>query len=193
MSEQEKVNEGQRQPDLLTEKMIGTRTIIISGEINEQLAKEVCTQLLLLESINNEPINLFISSNGGHVDSGYLIFDMINFIEPKVNIIGSGWVVSAGALIYLSSEKDRRYCLPNTRFMIHEPSGGTQGQSSDMEITAKEIIRTREKINQLIAKETGKDIEQVKKDTARDYWLSAEEALDYGIVHKIIKHRSEIV
>ncbi|WP_375178402.1 ATP-dependent Clp protease proteolytic subunit [Enterococcus rotai] len=193
MSEQEKVKEGQKQPDLLAEKMIGTRTIIISGEINEQMAKEVCTQLLLLESINDEPINLFISSNGGHVDSGYLIFDMINFIKPKVNIIGSGWVVSAGALIYLSSEKERRYCLPNTRFMIHEPSGGTQGQSSDMEITAKEIIRTREKINQLIAKETGKDIEQVKNDTARDYWLSAEEALDYGIVNKIIKNRSEIV
>ncbi|MGM0123732.1 ATP-dependent Clp endopeptidase, proteolytic subunit ClpP [Enterococcus sp. AZ194] len=192
INEQENNQPESKQSDLFTEKMIGTRTIILSGEINEQIAKEVCSQLLLLESINDEPINLFISSNGGHVDSGYLIFDMINFIKPKVNIIGSGWVVSAGALIYLSSEKERRYCLPNTRFMIHEPSGGTQGQSSDMQITANEILRTREKINQLIAKETGKDIEKVRKDTARDFWLTAEEALEYGIVNKIIKERSEI-
>ncbi|MBS5961567.1 MAG: ATP-dependent Clp protease proteolytic subunit [Enterococcus gallinarum] len=178
--------------DLFSEKMISTRTIVLSGEINEQVAKDVCSQLLLLESINDDPIDLFISSNGGHVDSGYLIFDMINFIKPKVNIIGSGWVVSAGALIYLSSDKERRYCLPNTRFMIHEPSGGTQGQSSDMQITATEILRTREKINLLIAKETGKNIEEVRKDTARDFWMTAEEALDYGLVNKIIKERNEI-
>lgn len=192
MEKQEGKQPEVNQPELLNEKMLSTRTIIISGEINEQIAKDVCNQLLLLESINDEPINLIISSNGGHVDSGYLIFDLINFIQPKVNIIGSGWVVSAGVLIFLSGEKKNRYCLPNTRFMIHEPSGGTQGQSSDMQITATEIIRTREKINQLIAKETGKDISQVKEDTARDFWLNAEEALNYGIVNKIIKNRTEL-
>lgn len=192
MNEEEKTNTETKQSDLLTEKMINTRTVIISGDINDQMAKEVCNQLLLLESINDEPINLIISSNGGHVDSGYLIFDMINFIKPKVNIIGAGWVVSAGALIYLSGEKENRYCLPNTRFMIHQPSGGTQGQSTDMEITAREILRTREKINRLIAKETGKDIEQVDQDTNRDFWMNAEEALEYGIVNKIITSRDEV-
>lgn len=192
MNEEEKTNTETKQSDMLTEKMINTRTVIISGDINDQMAKEVCNQLLLLESINDEPINLIISSNGGHVDSGYLIFDMINFIKPKVNIIGAGWVVSAGALIYLSGEKENRYCLPNTRFMIHQPSGGTQGQSTDMEITAREILRTRERINQLIAKETGKSIEQVSQDTNRDFWMNAEEALAYGIVNKIITSRDEV-
>ncbi len=172
--------------------MLETRTVIISGEINDEVAKDVCNKLLLLESMSDEPINLFISSQGGHVDSGYYIHDMINFITPKVNIIGSGWVVSAGVLIYLSGQKENRYSLPNTRFMIHQPSGGVQGQSTEMEITAKEIIRTREKLNKLISKETNQPLEKVAEDTARDYWLNTQEALDYGIVNKIIAHRNEI-
>lgn len=189
MSEEKKY---QNQSEVLTEKMLKTRTIIISGEINDEVAKEVGNKLLLLEAMGDEPINLFISTQGGHVDSGYYIHDMINFIKPEVNIIGSGWVVSAGVLIYLSGKKERRYSLPNTRFMIHQPRAGVQGQSTEIEITAKEILRTRNKVNQLIAKETGQPLEKVEEDTARDYWLSTQEAYDYGIVHKIITSRDEI-
>lgn len=188
MSEETKNN----QSDVLTEKMLESRTVIITGEINDEVAKDVSNKLLLLEAMSDEPINLFISSQGGHVDSGYYIHDMINFIKPEVNIIGSGWVVSAGVLIYLSGKKERRYSLPNTRFMIHQPSGGVQGQSTEMEITAKEILRTREKLNQLISRETGQPLEKVEKDTSRDYWLSTQEAYDYGIVNKIITTKDEI-
>lgn len=189
---EEKNNKQENFSDLLTEKMLETRTVIISGEINDEVARDVANKLLLLEATSNNPINLFISTQGGHVDSGFYIRDMINFIKPKVNIIGSGWVVSAGIFIYLSGDKERRYSLPNTRFMMHQPSGGAQGQSTEIEITAKEIVRTRRRINEVIAQETGQDLEKVEEDTNRDYWLSVEEALDYGIVNKIISSRDEI-
>ncbi|MFX2626156.1 ATP-dependent Clp protease proteolytic subunit, partial [Enterobacter asburiae] len=189
---EEKNNKQENFSDLLTEKMLETRTVIISGEINDEVARDVANKLLLLEATSNDPINLFISTQGGHVDSGFYIRDMINFIKPKVNIIGSGWVVSAGIFIYLSGDKERRYSLPNTRFMMHQPSGGAQGQSTEIEITAKEIVRTRRRINEVIAQETGQDLEKVEEDTNRDYWLSVEEALDYGIVNKIISSRDEI-
>lgn len=189
---EEKNNKQENFSDLLTEKMLETRTVIISGEINDEVARDVANKLLLLEATSNDPINLFISTQGGHVDSGFYIRDMINFIKPKVNIIGSGWVVSAGIFIYLSGDKERRYSLPNTRFMMHQPSGGAQGQSTEIEITAKEIVRTRRRINEVIAQETGQNLEKVEEDTNRDYWLSVEEALDYGIVNKIISSRDEI-
>ncbi|HCW8756937.1 TPA: ATP-dependent Clp protease proteolytic subunit [Staphylococcus aureus] len=189
---EEKNNKQENFSNLLTEKMLETRTVIISGEINDEVARDVANKLLLLEATSNDPINLFISTQGGHVDSGFYIRDMINFIKPKVNIIGSGWVVSAGIFIYLSGDKERRYSLPNTRFMMHQPSGGAQGQSTEIEITAKEIVRTRRRINEVIAQETGQDLEKVEEDTNRDYWLSVEEALDYGIVNKIISSRDEI-
>ena len=178
--------------EYLTQKMLETRTVLISGEINDELARDVVNKLLLLEATSDEPINIFLSTQGGHVDSGFYIRDMINFIKPKVNIIGSGWVVSAGIFIFLSGDKDRRYSLPNTRFMMHQPSGGVQGQSTEIEITAKEIVRTRKLINEIIAEETGQDLEKVEKDTNRDYWLNAEEAKEYGIVNQIISSRDEI-
>lgn len=178
--------------EYLTQKMLETRTVLISGEINDELARDVVNKLLLLEATNDEPINIFLSTQGGHVDSGFYIRDMINFIKPKVNIIGSGWVVSAGIFIFLSGDKDRRYSLPNTRFMMHQPSGGVQGQSTEIEITAKEIVRTRKRINEIIAEQTGQDLEKVEKDTNRDYWLNAEEAKEYGIVNQIISSRDEI-
>ncbi|WP_418128598.1 ATP-dependent Clp protease proteolytic subunit [Staphylococcus sp. HKU1] len=184
--------DNQNNSDLLTQKMLETRTVIISGEINDETAYDVANKLLLLEATSDEPINLFISTQGVHVDSGFYIRDMINFIKPKVNIIGSGWVVSAGIFIFLSGEKERRYSLPNTRFMMHQPSGGAQGQSTEIEITAREIVRTRKRINEVIAQETGQKIEKVEEDTNRDYWLSVEEAVEYGIVNKIISSRDEL-
>lgn len=177
---------------LLTQKMIENRTILIYGEINQDLAKEVSSQLLLLASLSDDPITIFVNSQGGHVEAGDTIHDMIKFVKPVVKVIGTGWVASAGITIYLAADKKNRYSLPNTRYMIHQPAGGVQGQSSEIQIEAKEIIRMRERINRLIADATGKTYEEVAEHTDRNYWMSAEEAIDYGIVKKIVKKSTDI-
>lgn len=177
---------------LLTQKMIENRTILIYGEINQDLAKEVSSQLLLLESLSDEPITIFINSQGGHVEAGDTIHDMIRFVKPDVRVVGTGWVASAGITIYLASKKENRFSLPNTRYMIHQPLGGVQGQSSEIEIEAREIIRMRERINRLISEATGQPFEKIAKDTDRNFWLSADGAIEYGIVHKIIETGSEL-
>nr|4JCQ_A Chain A, ATP-dependent Clp protease proteolytic subunit [Listeria monocytogenes EGD-e]4JCQ_B Chain B, ATP-dependent Clp protease proteolytic subunit [Listeria monocytogenes EGD-e]4JCQ_C Chain C, ATP-dependent Clp protease proteolytic subunit [Listeria monocytogenes EGD-e]4JCQ_D Chain D, ATP-dependent Clp protease proteolytic subunit [Listeria monocytogenes EGD-e]4JCQ_E Chain E, ATP-dependent Clp protease proteolytic subunit [Listeria monocytogenes EGD-e]4JCQ_F Chain F, ATP-dependent Clp pro len=175
--------------NILTQKLIDTRTVLIYGEINQELAEDVSKQLLLLESISNDPITIFINSQGGHVEAGDTIHDMIKFIKPTVKVVGTGWVASAGITIYLAAEKENRFSLPNTRYMIHQPAGGVQGQSTEIEIEAKEIIRMRERINRLIAEATGQSYEQISKDTDRNFWLSVNEAKDYGIVNEIIENR----
>ncbi|MDT0016402.1 ATP-dependent Clp protease proteolytic subunit [Listeria swaminathanii] len=175
--------------NILTQKLIDTRTVLIYGEINQELAEDVSKQLLLLESISNDPITIFINSQGGHVEAGDTIHDMIKFIKPTVKVVGTGWVASAGITIYLAAEKENRFSLPNTRYMIHQPAGGVQGQSTEIEIEAKEIIRMRERINRLIADATGQSYEQISKDTDRNFWLSVNEAKDYGIVNEIIENR----
>ena len=149
-------------------------------------------QLLYLSAINDEPITMFINSQGGHVESGDTIHDVIRFIKPKVKMIGTGWVASAGITIYLAADKKNRYSLPNTRYMIHQPAGGVQGQSTEIQIEAKEILRMRKRVNKLIAKATGQTLEQIEKDTDRNFWLSAEEAKDYGIVGKIVESDTAI-
>ena len=174
------------------EKLLKTRTIFISGEINQELAEKVSTQLLLLQEMGDEPIKLFINSQGGHVEAGDTIHDMIKFIKPRVIIIGTGWVASAGITIYLAADKEDRYSLPNTRYMIHQPLGGCQGQATDINIEAKEIVRVRKRINNIISNATGQPLEKVEKDTDRNYWLNAEEAVDYGIVNKIITSYDEL-
>lgn len=168
-------------------KLLKQRTILIYGEINQELAKTVTEQLLYLSAVSDEPITLFINSQGGHVESGDTIHDLIRFIKPKVKVIGTGWVASAGITIYLAADKADRYSLPNTRYMIHQPAGGVQGQSTEIQIEAKEIIRMRKRVNQLIANATGQTLEKIEKDTDRNFWLSAEEAKEYGIVGKIIE------
>ncbi|MFC0233673.1 ATP-dependent Clp protease proteolytic subunit [Vagococcus entomophilus] len=177
---------------LLTQKLIDNRTILIYGEITQELAKEVSSQLLLLESINDEPIKIFINSPGGHVESGDTIHDMIQFVKPDVYVIGTGWVASAGITIYLAAQKEHRYSLPNTRYMIHQPAGGVQGQSTEIQIEAKEIVRMRERVNRIIAEATGQTYEKVSKDTDRNFWLGVNEAKDYGIVDKIIRTTDEV-
>ena len=179
--------------DLAMEKLLKSRTIIISGEINQALAEKVTTQLLILEEMSNDPIKIFINSQGGHVESGDTIHDMIKFVKPKAIMIGTGWVASAGITIYLAADKENRYSLPNTRYMIHQPLGGFNGQATDIGIEAKEILRVRKRINNIISEATGQPIEKVNKDTDRNYWLSAEEALDYGIVKNIISSHSELM
>ena len=191
-NETEKKENTKDLPDIAMEKLLKSRTIIISGEINQALAEKVCAQLLILEEMSNDPIKIFINSQGGHVESGDTIHDMIKFVKPRVIMIGTGWVASAGITIYLAADKENRYSLPNTRYMIHQPLGGFNGQATDIGIEAKEILRVRQRINTIISEATGQPIEKVNKDTDRNYWLNAEEAVDYGIVNKIITSYDEL-
>lgn len=169
-----------------------SRKVFIVGEINSKMAKDVVLQLHALAAAGDDPIRVFVSSPGGHVESGDLIHDAIRFIKPEVIMIGSGWVASAGALIFISAEKKNRFSLPNTRFLLHQPSGGVGGKVTDISIQAEEIRKMRERLNALFARETGQTIEKIAKDTDRDFWMSAEEAIAYGLVSKIITNESEI-
>lgn len=173
-------------------QLIKSRSIIIAGEINQALAENIMTQLIILQEISNDPIKIFINSQGGHVEAGDTLHDMIKFIKPKVMMIGTGWVASAGITIFLAANKENRYSLPNTRFMIHQPLGGVQGRASDIEIEAKEIIKIRNRINRLISKATNQSLDKVAKDTDQNYWMEPEEARDYGIVGQIIHHWDEL-
>jgi len=178
--------------DPLAGRMLKTRTILISGEINKELAEKTIRQLLLLEDMNNDPIRIFIDSPGGDADAGYAIFDMIRFVKPEVWTIGMGLVASAAAIIQLAAPKNRRVGLPNSHYLIHQPLSGIRGVATDIEIHAKELEKLREKINRLIADETGIPAGQVEKDTDRDYWMNASEAVNYGLISKVIVNRDEM-
>jgi ATP-dependent Clp protease protease subunit len=178
--------------DPLAGKMLKTRTILISGEIKKDLAEKVIRQLLLLEDMSADPIRVFIDSPGGDADAGYAIFDMLRFVKPEIWTIGMGLVASAAALIQLAAPKQQRVGLPNSHYLIHQPLSGIRGVATDIEIHAKELEKLREKINRLIAEETGNSYEQVEKDTERDYWMDAAEAVNYGLINKIITRRDEI-
>ncbi len=182
----------EKQPKSAFEKLLETRTITIFGEINMKLAQEVTQKLLLLDADNDNPIKIFINSPGGHVESGDTIHDMIRFVKSPVKVIGTGWVASAGALIYAAAEKDDRYSLPNTRFLLHQPAGGTMGQASDIAIEAEEIIKMRRRLNQIFADQTGQPIEKIEKDTDRNFWMSAREAVEYGLVAHIVQSAGEV-
>lgn len=173
-------------------KMMKTRSILLSGEVNKELAERVIRSLLLLEEAGKDPIKVYIDSPGGDVDAGYAIFDMIRFIDAPVYTIGMGLVASAGALILLAAPKERRIGLPNSHYLIHQPLSGIRGVATEIEIHAKELEKLQSKLNKLISDETGKPIDQVSKDTDRDFWMSAQEALAYGLVSKVITKRSEI-
>lgn len=176
----------------LQEQLLKTRSIIISGEINQALAEKVMTQLLLLQEAGDEPIKLFINSQGGHVEAGDTIHDMIRFVRPRVLVIGTGWVASAGITIFLAADKEDRYSLPTTRYMIHQPLGGVQGQASDIMIEADEIVKMRGRINRMISEATGQELAKVERDTQRNFWLDATAAKEYGIVEKIIERYDEL-
>ena len=178
--------------DPLAGRMLKTRTILISGEINKELAEKTIRQLLLMEDMGTEPIRIFIDSPGGDADAGYAIFDMIRFVKPEVWTVGMGLVASAAAIIQLAAPKKRRIGLPNSHYLIHQPLSGIRGVATDIEIHAKELEKLREKINRLIAGETGIPFEQVEKDTDRDYWMNAAEAVSYGLISKVIVNRDEM-
>lgn len=168
-----------------------SRTVLVFGEIDMRLAERVTAQLTALVAESNKDIRMIINSPGGHVESGDTIHDMIRFCGAKVKVIGTGWVASAGAHIFLGAEKENRLCLPNTRFLLHQPMGGVRGPASDIQIEAEEILKMRERVNRMIAKETGQPYERIVKDTERNFWMGAEAAKEYGIVSRIITSTSE--
>ena len=173
------------------QKLFKARLVLLFGEINMDIAQHISSQLLALDVSSQKPIRLIINSPGGHVEAGDTLHDMIKFIRSPVYVLGTGWVASAGVHIFLGVCADYRYALPNTRFMIHQPRGGAGGRAADIAIEAKEIIKTRARLNRIIAQETGQPLEQVEKDTDRNYWMSAQEAREYGLVKTIIQHYSE--
>ena len=178
--------------DSLKERLFKARTLVISGEINQALASHVIAQLLALAADSDKPITLFINSQGGHVESGDTIHDVIRFIKPRVRMVGTGWVASAGALIFVSVPLEDRFCLPNTRFLLHQPAGGSGGTAADIDIEAREILKMRDRINRIFSNATGQPIERIEKDTHRNFWLGAEEAKEYGLVGRIVASEDEL-
>jgi ATP-dependent Clp protease protease subunit len=169
-----------------------SRFVMLFGEITHALARATCTRLIALAEESDAPISMLISSPGGHVESGDAIHDIIRFVRAPVTTVGTGWVASAGTHVFLAAPKERRVCLPNTRFMIHQPGGGAGGPATDIAIQAKEILRTRERIAKVISKQTGKPLAKVLADMERDFWLSADEAIEYGLVSRIIENSREL-
>lgn len=178
--------------DPLAHKFLKTRQILLSGEINKPLAEKIIRQLLVLEADSEEPIKIFIDSPGGDADAGYAIFDMIRFIKAPVYTIGMGLVASAGSIILLAAPKERRYGLPNSHYLIHQPLSGIKGVATEIEIHAAELEKLRVKINELISAETGLAVDRVSKDTDRDCWMNAAEAKEYNLLCKVITSRKEL-
>ena len=188
----EETGEKEYSQDFLIGKMLKTRTILLSGEIRKPLAEKTIRQLLLMEAMGDDPVRIFIDSPGGDADAGYAIFDMIRFIRPPVWTVGMGLVASAAAIIQLAAPSKQRIGLPNSHYLIHQPLSGIRGVATDIEIHAKELDKLREKINRLIADETGNPFAQVEKDTDRDYWMNAQEAVKYGLISRVIDNRNDI-
>lgn len=181
--------ENTRPDDQFTSK---SRTVMVFGEINDKLAQLTCRRLLSLAGESDKPITVLVCSPGGHVESGDAIHDMIRFVSAPVYVLGTGWVGSAAAHIYLAAPKERRLCLPNTRFLIHQPAGGAGGQATDIAIQAEQIIRTRARIAKVIAEQTGQPLDKVAQDIERDFWMNADEAVAYGIVSRVIQTQAEL-
>lgn len=178
--------------DAVKDQLFRSRTLIISGEVDQKLAAEVIGQLLALAAASDEPITVFINSQGGHVESGDTIHDIVRYIKPDVRMIGTGWVASAGALIYVAVPREQRLSLPNTRFLLHQPAGGARGTASDIEIEANEVLKMRKRLNRIFAERTGQSIERIEEDTNRNFWLHAPAAKEYGLVGRIIENVSEL-
>ena len=176
----------------VAQKLFDARSIVICGEIDSDLARAVVEQLLAMAAVSNDDVTLYLHSPGGHVEAADTIFDLLGFIRPRVTIVGTGWVASAGAHIYLAVPREQRYCLPNTRFLLHQPAGGAGGRATDLEIEAEEILKMRARLNRIIADQTGQPLKKVEKDTERNFWMSAEAAKEYGLVGRIISSVTEL-
>jgi ATP-dependent Clp protease protease subunit len=175
-----------------TDALFEARTVLIFGEVNTTLARSVTSQLVALASRSDAPVRVLVNSPGGHVESGDTIHDVIKAITPEVVMIGTGWVASAGALIYVAAKKKNRYALPNTRFLLHQPLGGAGGAQSDIEIEATQILLMRERLNGIFAKATGQDHAKILRETERNLWIPAQEACAYGLVHRVIESMSDV-
>ncbi len=176
----------------LEEALFKARRILLFGEITQVLARDVVQKLIAMADESDDEILILINSQGGHVEAGDTIFDVIRFVSPRVKLLGTGWVASAGAHIYLSVPREDRFSLPNTRYMLHQPAGGVRGQASDIGIEAEEIVKMRGRLNQVIADQTGQPVDKVEKDTDRNFWMSAEEAKAYGVVGQIISSHNQV-
>lgn len=185
-------NDKKSDAGLVESALFHKRIVMVTGQINDKLARMATERLLALASTGDDPINVFISSPGGHVESGDMIHDVIRFIKPKVNTIGSGWVASAGALIFIAAPLERRFCLPNTRFLIHQPAGGVGGNASEIQIQAEQISQMRQRFNRIFAEATGQTPERIADDTKRDFWLSTSEALSYGLLGSVVHTQGEL-
>ena len=179
-------------PPSATAKLYASRTVLLFGEITTALAERVGAQLLALAAESSAPIRMLVHSPGGHVESGDSIHDIIRFIEPQVRMIGTGWVASAGAAVFVAAKPECRFALPNTRFLLHQPLGGVGGAASDIEIEARQILAVRERMNRIFARETNQPYEKIVADTQRNFWMNASEAKEYGLIARIVQHYSEV-
>jgi ATP-dependent Clp protease protease subunit len=179
--------------DPVAARLLKARTIIISGAITQKVAERVTAQLLAMATDDQKkPITIVLNSQGGHVEAGDTLHDMIRFVPAPVRMVGTGWVASAAALIYVAVPTAQRYCLPNTRFLLHQPAGGSGGSASDIEIEAREILKMRDRLNKIFAQQTGQPLSRIEDDTHRNFWLSAEDAKSYGIVGHIVERWAEL-
>lgn len=188
----DKPGDGDRHSATVDKNLFASRQVLIVGQVTMDMAKDVCSRLLALAHASRDPIRVIVSSPGGHVESGDMIHDTIKFIEPEVEMVGTGWVASAGALIYISVPKERRVCTPNTRFLLHQPSGGAGGMASDIEIQAREILKMRDRLNHLFAAATGQPIDRIEKDVDRDFWMGPDEAIEYGLVGRVVTSMADL-
>jgi ATP-dependent Clp protease protease subunit len=177
---------------LVRDHLFAARTVLVFGEVTTALAESVSAQLLALAARSRDPIRIIIQSPGGHVEAGDTLHDLIRFIEPPVLMVGTGWVASAGALIFSAARRENRLALPNTRFMLHQPSGGVGGPASDVEIEVRQILAMRHRLNGIFARATGQTISKIEQDTERNHWMNAEEARSYGLVGSIIESATEL-
>jgi len=189
----DKKKEEEGKMESLIHKLQKSRTVLVTGQVDQELAEKTMAQLFALDSDSDEPIKVVISSPGGHVDSGFAIFDTMKFLNSPVITIGAGWVASIAVPIFFGGDKGKRYSLPNTRYLLHQPSGGAGGQTADIRIEAQEILKIRERLNKLISEETGQEVEKIAKDSDRNFWMNADEAYEYGLISKIIRSKDEAV
>jgi ATP-dependent Clp protease, protease subunit len=192
LEEEPKLDRNHVARSFVAQHLFSVRTVLVFGEVTAALAESVSSQLLALAAVGEQPIRVIINSPGGHVESGDTIHDVIRFIAPEVKVLGTGWVASAGALIFAAAERKNRFALPNTRFLLHQPLGGIGGPATDMEIEAAQILAMRERLNRIFAAATGQAYEKISKDTERNHWMSAQQALDYGLVGRIIERQEQL-
>lgn len=188
-NEKEKGKSGSEQ---INKILFDARKIFITGEIDQDIARDTCARLMAMDHISHDPITIVISSPGGHVESGDMIHDMVKFIKSPVKMLGTGWVASAGALIYVAADRENRFATPNTRFLLHQPSGGVRGDATNIDIQAVQIVKMRARLNQIFADATGQKFEKIEADVDRDFWLGCEDAVSYGIVGKIVSSQDEV-